>query len=243
MNAADHMVRYRLREPDTHQYFLRQMQPAEGEQFDIAVDDADMAFMKRLLPDQPTAYRESKYLCEKTAVYLLRFDACLFHSAAFVWRGFAWLLAGPSGFGKTTQMVWWKQLFGEEVQVISGDMPILTTQSDGTIRVWPSPWNGKERWAGSISAPLGGVIFLEQKKENSISLIGPEESVWRCFQQYGCMPETEDEIHRLAALVDRTVSVYPIWLLQNRGDKEAALLTAHTILKHLSGEEKEHGEI
>ncbi len=202
-----------------------------------------MAFVKRLLPDHTDAYCEGKYLSEKTAVYLLRFNACLFHAAAFAWHGFAWLLAGPSGIGKTTQMFRWKLLFGEEVQVISGDMPILTTQPDGSIRVWPSPWNGKERWSGSISAPLGGIIFLEQTKENDIMTIGPEQCVWRCFQQFGCMPETEKEIHRLAALIDRIVAAYPCWLLYNRGDEEAARVTAHTIMRYLFAGREEHEKL
>ena len=234
MNVAGHILRYRLRDPDTLRFFSHYMFPAEGDQFDIAVSDRDMAFIQKCFPEHTAAYCESKYLIEMTAVYLLRFDACIFHSAAFIWQGFAWLLAGPSGVGKTTQMIHWKRRFGDDVQIISGDMPILATQPDGSILVWPSAWNGKERWAGTTAAPLGGVIYLEQAQENTIARIGPEQSVYRIFHQYGCRPETKEQIIRLAALVERTVSQYPTWLLQNRGDDASMLLTAKTICAYLS---------
>ena len=55
------------------------MFPAEGDQFDIAVSDRDMAFIQKCFPEHTAAYCESKYLIEMTAVYLLRFDACIFH--------------------------------------------------------------------------------------------------------------------------------------------------------------------
>ena len=229
MNAAGHTVRYRLRSGDTLRFFRGSMFPAEGQGFDIAVDDERYALGQSYLPDRSPAYIETKLLIALTAQHLLRYDACIFHAAAFRWRGYAWLFTGPSGVGKSTQYRLWKTLFGPEVEMICGDMPILTTEQDGMIRVHPSAWNGKEHWSGSVTAPLGGIIFLEQAEETTIERLEPELSVQPLLRQFMCVPDTEKEILAYSALADRMVSRYPVWLLRNRADEDGARLTRQTL--------------
>ena len=239
MNASGHTLRYHLRYGDTLRFFRGSMFPAEGSEFDIAVDDERYALGQRCLPDRSPGYIETKLLIALTAQHLLRYDACIFHAVAFRWRGYAWLFTGPSGVGKSTQYRRWKTLFGPEVEMICGDMPILTTEQDGTIRVHPSAWNGKECWSGSVTAPLGGIIFLEQAGENTIERLEPELSVQPLLRQIMCIPDIEEEIMAYAALADRMVSCYPVWLLRNRADEDGARLTRQTleiILLERSGE-------
>ncbi len=234
INIADHALRYRFREDASALYFRRFLHPVESGQFDIAVSDEDLDYIGKWLPNHSDVYLECKYLVYLTSLQLLQSDACIIHAAAFVWKGLAWLIAAPSGIGKTTQLAGWMRLLGEEVRIICGDMPVVTAQSDGTVRVWPSPWNGKEGWGGTVSAPLGGVIFLEQAEENSMELLAPGETVSRYFQQFACIPETKEQIWSLAALIDRFACAYPAWLLRNRGDRESTELSVQTLCAYLS---------
>ena len=233
MNIAGHPIRYRFRETMAPKYFGAYSHPVEGNDFDICVSDDDIDYIRKKLPDKPDAYLECRYLIDLTARHLLQFGACIIHAAAFSWKGYAWLLAAPSGVGKSTQMYRWAQLFGAEIQVICGDMPAISAEPDGTIMVWPTPWNGKESWGGRTAAPLGGVLFLEQEKENSILRLEPVDVIFRYFRQFPRNLETAEQIHTLAMLIDRCASTYPAWLLKNRGDLESARLTAHTLQAYI----------
>jgi hypothetical protein len=234
MNVAGYMLRYRLRSAETLRYFCGCMFPAEGSEYDIAVEDEHMVIGRRYHQGQSDAYVEAKLLINQTSRRLLCHGASVFHAVAFAWRGYAWLLAGPSGAGKTTQFRLWKSIFDSEVEMICGDMPILAMEPDGMFRVFPSAWNGKERWSGIVSAPLGGIIFLRHAEENKIERVTPAQSVSSILQQIICVPETEQEIADYAAFTDRLLSDYPVWLLCNRADKCSVRLTQRTLEAYLA---------
>ena len=101
MNIAGHPVRFRLREPASPEFFRDYARPAEGGGYDLCVSDEDFVYIREKLPDRSDAYLECRYLIDLTARYLLQFGACIMHAAAFCWQGRAWLLAAPSGTGKT----------------------------------------------------------------------------------------------------------------------------------------------
>ena len=234
MRVAGHTLRYRLRSADTLRYFRGYMFPAEGPEYDVAVDDERYAIGLKYLSDKPEGYIEGKLLIALTAQHLLRYGACIFHAVAFRWHGYAWLFTGPSGAGKTTQYRRWKAQYGSEVEMICGDMPVLALEADGTIRVHPSAWNGKECLSGDGTAPLGGVIWLAHAEENSMERMEPAQSVRPLLRQFICIPDTEQEIAAYTALADRMVTDHPVWLLRNRADEESVHLARQTLEACLS---------
>ena len=179
---------------------------------------------------------EMKLLLTLASDYLLLFDRLLFHSVAFIWRGYGWLIAAPSGVGKTTQYHNLKTLHGDEVQVISGDNPVLEKRSDGSFWVHPSPWNGKEEEASFLSAPLGGIIMLEQAAFNRIERLLPENAVVPIFNQFNTFAKTESVIHRLFEFERSLLSTVPVWKLQNAGDLASSELLLSALTNHQKGE-------
>ena len=241
MDVAGWSLRYLLRDPATARYFRGRMTPCGGTAYDIAADETQLRRFLQTLPERSTAYVECKLLILYTAQYLLRRNACVFHAVAFAWRGMAWLLTGPSGVGKSTQFALWRDQWGDEIEMICGDMPVISAEPNGAIRVHPSPWNGKEGWYGHVSAPLGGIIVLEQADENTVARLTPAEALRETFRQFQCYPETEEEIKAFAALIDRTLSGHPVWKLRNLGDPASAALTRQTLASCLS-ERRQHHE-
>ena len=177
-------------------------------------------------------YIEYKLLISKTSLFLLSHMRCIFHAVAIKWLDRAWLLTGPSGIGKTTQLRHWVSLIHGEMHIISGDMPVLRYQ-EKEITVYPSPWNGKEGITGKKSAKLGGIIYLEQNSINDISLISKGERLSAVFKQFICLPDTEEQIRTLSEMVAVMLQNYPIWKLKNKGDLESAGITIQAIKKYL----------
>ncbi len=66
--------------------------------------------------------------------------------------------------------------------MVNGDKPFLSLEPDGTVRVWGSPWAGKERWQSPISVPLCGVCLLERGTDR-ICRLPPEQALTPLFRQ------------------------------------------------------------
>lgn len=232
MNIAGHLLRYSFLYPRTR-FKLRPLpQRAEGEDYDIGVTPELIALGRNFLaPDSSNDYVEYRCLIELTARALLRYGCSVFHAVAFSWRDRAWLLTAPSGVGKTTQFLNWQRLFPGEITVISGDMPVLEGREDGSVWIHPSSWNGKEDLRSRLSAPLGGLVLLEQGNENRIEPLCRSEAVGPIFRQLMALPETEEEILRMTELEDRLLCAAPAWKYVNRGDDASTALLRETLLR------------
>ncbi len=228
---AGHTVRYALRWMDTRLYFGRYMRQAPGENWDVRASDDWLDYIRPMLPENaaPDAV-EFRSLIGLTCHPLLRWDCCLFHAAAFLWQGRAWLVTGPSGVGKTTQFRNWQRLFPGEVQMICGDIPVLEGRDDGSVWVHPSPWNGKEHMGDrSLSAPLGGIVRLEQKDENVTYPLPVCDAIPVLFRQFMVRPENEKDILALSRLVEQILQYAPVWFFENRGDDASTALLRETL--------------
>ena len=231
MTVAGHPLRYAFLYPETR-FFLRPLpRRTEGDDFDIAVTPELIEQGRNFLePDSSDPYVEYRCLIELTARRLLPFGGCVFHSVSFFWRDRAWLLTAPSGVGKTTQFCNWQRLHPDEITMISGDMPALETKSDGAVWVHPSSWNGKENLFSQLSAPLGGIVLLEQGTENQIAPLSPRDGVMPLLGQFMAVPETEEELLAMSALLDRMLRQVPVWKLVNLGNDASTELLRGTLL-------------
>ena len=184
---------------------------------------------KRMSDFGSEAFTEFNLLLVHMCNLFLPYKRCLFHGVAICVDDRAWIITAPSGTGKSTQYRLWKELYGDEIRLICGDKPILEFQSSGNIVVHPSPWRGKERWPGSDSAKLAGIVYLEQGEYNSICRMSVSEAVVPLYTQILYQPENETEIRQAAAMLDRILQQIPVWKLVNIGDEESARLTYETL--------------
>ena len=164
---------------------------------------------------------------------LLPYSRMLFHGAAILWCGRAWIFTANSGTGKTTQYMLWKLCFGREVQILNGDKPLLEFREDSIV-VHPSPWCGKEGLGSLDSAPLGGLILLKQSGENRMRRLQPAEAAGPLLTQLLFTRRTVDDVRTACALEDRLLHRTPVWLLENRGDTASAALCRDTLMEELT---------
>ena len=189
----------------------------------VCAQEAD-ALRRRCGQDGPASYWAHLLLSLKVSDALLPYGRTIFHAAAFRWRGRALLFTGESGVGKTTQYLLWKLLYGDAVQMINGDKPLLSFGGD---RIWvhPSPWTGKEGMGQPIDAPLGGIVLLRQGPTDHVRRLTAEESAGPLRAQL-LVSRDGPTVRRMAERLAREV---PVWLLTNRGD-EASARPCHTVL-------------
>ena len=100
----------------------------EGEEqpnFFIQVTKEDIEEECKRAGGFPPAYLESLALYRKFLNKLLDFGGTVFHSSALAVDGKAYLFTAPSGTGKSTHISLWQQRFGNSVQIVNGDKPIM----------------------------------------------------------------------------------------------------------------------
>lgn len=176
------------------------------------------------------AFAEYSLLFEAASNIVLPLNCFFYHGAAFLWRESAFLFTGPSGIGKTTQLLNWLKLYPDEVEVINGDKPLIVLDH-GNLIVHPSPWGGKEGFNGKRCCALKGIILLEQGDCDRINRITVNEAVYPLFLQFLYKPVNERDLDYICNYETAILSNIPVWKLINRGTEESAKLT-HNFLEH-----------
>ena len=159
----------------------------------------------------------------------------LLHCAVLEYDGKGYAFLGRSGTGKSTHTRLWKKYLGTP-KMVNGDKPILEYVRDGFL-AYGTPWRGKEAWGMRTVAPLCGLCFLEQAKENSIRKLTPSEVSTRLFGQI-LLPESEESVVSTLELADKLIATTPAYLLKCDISREAVKLSFEE-LTGLSFEERE----
>lgn len=183
-----------------------------------SVSEEEFAEEKRLSADFSDGYVENICLYRSLCLQMPRYNRMLLHASVLEYDGGAYAFLGRSGTGKSTHTrLWLKYL--PQTRVINGDKPILQ-ETETCFIAHGTPWQGKEGWGCKAQAPLKGLCFLEQAKENSIRLLSPAETASRLFLQI-LMPKNEEDAVATLSLTDCLIRKTPAFLLKCDISEEA----------------------
>lgn len=157
------------------------------------------------------AFGEFCLLCRHISTVMMNHDCFVFHAAAIRFRDLAWLIAAPSGTGKTTQCLELLANHSDEISIINGDKPFIDLRGK-SVMVHPSPWNGKEGLKGAKAAPLAGLFLLQRGEENSISFCSRVDAAVYGFTSVFQTYESIDTIKKAADLTNRMLKSVPMYL-------------------------------
>lgn len=173
----------------------------------------------------PVAYLESLALYRKLCHLLLAEDILLFHCSALSIHGKAILFTAKSGTGKSTHARLWRERFGPAVTMLNDDKPLLKVTPQ-EVRVYGTPYAGKEDLHTNASAPVAAIVILRQGRENHIQRTSTQQAFPVLFQQSyrqprgQNLPHTLDLVGRLASLpvytLDCTISQQAVELVYER---------------------------
>lgn len=236
VNYADHEISYSFRYPSTYKYFKKYINKSDKDNADCTASDEKLERVRAILPDNVSDdFVEYRSMIGMTAKELLKYHCCLFHAVSFTFQNHAWLLTAPSGTGKTTQYKNWKKMYPEEIEMICGDIPVIS-MNERQISIHPSSWNGKENYGNMISAPLGGVIILQQGHQNTIEKMPVSEAILPMMNQFISLPDTEQQVQSLISILDCILDQYPVYKMINDGSLDSTRMLREFIEREISNE-------
>ena len=171
-------------------------------------------------------YLEALAVYRKICEQLIHEDILLFHCSALALNGKAVLFTGPSGTGKSTHARLWRREFADRIVTINDDKPLISFQK-GEIRVWGTPYGGKDNLQSNTSAPVEAIVVLRQAPENSIRRLNPHEALPLLLNQTYRTAEPVSALHTLD-LVQKLVQL-PVYELRCTISREAVMLCHDTI--------------
>lgn len=181
------------------------------------------------------AYLESLAVYRKICEKLLEDNILLFHCSAIELDGKAYLFTAPSGTGKSTHTRLWREVFGNQVTMINDDKPLVSIPKeslcddigDDTIRVYGTPYGGKDGLQNNKSAPVAAIVILHQAKENTIERMDAKSAYPTLLNQTYRRKDPEGMIKTLE-LVGQLAKL-PVYSLGCTISEEAVMLAYHTI--------------
>lgn len=211
-----------------HAFNLQEADKSSIEEGSSAPDE----LTKWLPPGQElTPFMEYSLLCIPISQRLMAHGACLFHAGAFRWRERAYLIAGPSGVGKSARLRLLTERWPEEFSVINGDKPALMCKEDGSVLVCPSPWNGKEGWHGAKEAQLEGIFILERGEEDFVRPAENTEKAAILFLSIFQTWESEESLKAAGRIADKIGRSVPVWHLTGHEVERSADLIYEQLQK------------
>ena len=200
----------------TTEYLLGYLTDSEDYELYIKVTDEMIAYERGLNVEiHGDPFNDG--ICESVAIlrvicdYIIQKGGFFLHCSCLRFDGGAIIFTAPSGTGKSTHAALWRRVFGDRVEMINDDKP-LVREKDGAFTIYGTPWNGKHHIGSNISAPIRAVFFLQQAPENSAEPVDAFTALSLLLQQTVLPTDRGDMtalLDMLGQLIERT-SMYKL---------------------------------
>ncbi len=186
--------------------------------------DRGVLLIRRGLEANPIDYPLDQLL----AIHVVhRKGGVLLHAACVARGDGAYIVAGPSGAGKTTFA---RSVAGRSDVTILTDERVVLRRTDRGWLASGTPWVGEGGFASNTTRPLRGIFLLEHSDTDELVALSPVRAMARLI---GChFPPTwmgeDPEVHFGA--LDQLARDIPCYLLRNRlgGDAPALVFSTQT---------------
>lgn len=177
-------------------------------------------YFRRDVPPRPFCYPADQLL----VIHALGVaGGVLAHAAAIAGRDGAFLVAGPSGAGKTT-MARFAAALG--ARILSDERTIVRPRpgAPGQWLLGGTPWPGEGGFAHNSSVPLRGLILLEQAERDELVPLSQARALALLYRCHFPPLWDPDAAARTLDHLERLVGDVPAFLFRNRKGPDAARL-------------------
>lgn len=212
----------------SHSYLERQCadyESCKAPDINVEITRADIEYERRH-SDAPDAfsdgYLESLAFYRAFVTLALDYDVLLLHGSAISYLGYGYIYSAASGTGKSTHARLCKEVFGDDVQYINDDKPLLR-RLGGEWYVFGTPWDGKHHLSENRCVPLGGICELARGETNEIHPANADAALRTLLRQV-YRPDDED---RMKKTLDLAVSLAEIrfWQMKCNISRDAAVMS------------------
>ena len=235
--VANVPIKIKALSPDMRNYCRQYQIPDDSKvQMEIEVVEDDLKLEAEYLrkmhaPDYKFDARilEFDAIHRKIADAILDYDVLLFHASAISVDSKAILFSAPSGTGKSTHTRFWKELYGERVEIINDDKPLIRCEESG-VKVYGSPWNGKDRLSSLNSADFETLCFLNRGMTNVVERVSQQEIMREVFSQVH-IPEDKSKLKKVLFLLNRILKEAKLYRISCTNSIESAKVVSKELLK------------
>lgn len=196
-----------------------------GEKF----SDDDYKKYNSLHPEVPVDVAEHIFLATELFRKILKYNAIMVHSSAIKYNDKCYLFSADSGVGKSTHTALWHKVYGDKVQIINDDKPIIRLENNKLI-VYGSPFAGGTMKFQNDSAVLGAIVFLERSENNSIEELSPQKAMRYLFKETMRRID-KNKMNDSLNMINVILENCKFYKLKCNMDKSSAILSHDTIVK------------
>lgn len=161
---------------------------------------------------------------QKLYAHIVKYGAFWCHAAVVGMDGYAYAFTGPSGYGKSTHVHLWQEVYGDQAKIINGDNPVIRKR-DGVFCAFGTPFGGKLNEQVNIGLPLKGYCFLEHGERNELHPMDKREARNRILKDmFDFRIVRKSTIIPLLDLLEEFVGEVPVYRLICNMDPEAAIV-------------------
>lgn len=194
--------------------------------------ETDATFKKCTVALKATGHNDREFGLNNAIMLVYAFASApygtlLMHSSVVRNNGKGYLFLGLSGTGKSTHTrLWLQHIDGSDL--MNDDNPVLRVDDEG-VTVYGSPWSGKTPCYRNISAPVGALVQLQQRPENSIRSMKVLECFASMLPSISTMKWDKRIYTQHCDTITRMLQHVPMYHLGCLPDEEAARLSHETI--------------
>ena len=189
--------------------------------FEVEITDADIKAESRTVKAEVSGgWIEVSAVYRKIAEMIPKYDTFMLHGSAISVDGEGYLFTAKSGTGKSTHVKLWRELLGDCAVMVNDDKPFIKVSDDG-VRIYGTPYSGKEGLNTNISVPLKAICVLERSKENRIREVDLSD-VYPVLLQQTYHPSEREMFNRTFDLLDRLNGFVKFYRLSCNKELEAA---------------------
>lgn len=179
-----------------------QAPPRAKPDFSVSVTEEEIA-AEGAGGSYPAGYLETLAVYRKLCERALDFGRVLMHGSAFAFDGQGVLFTAPSGTGKSTHAAYWREVYGDRVQPVNDDKPLLTVNKREVL-VSGTPWDGKHHLSANITVPLRAIVLLGRGETDKITRL-TATAAYPLLLAQTYRPSDPDRLAATLALMDRAI--------------------------------------
>ncbi len=192
-------------------------------------DEAIEKLLIKMVPDTTKSEAEEFAYSSAFNRAIIKHNAVFIHSSALIYDGGAYLFSARSGVGKSTHTKLWQKAFGEKVQLINDDKPVVRIYNDKVI-AYGTPFDGGSGIANNISAPLKAIVFIERGETNSVRIPSTTEIIQNLYISSTRFVNKENASQMLANF-EKLVNITDFYILTCNADISSAYVARDAIIK------------